>query len=1327
MISTPKRKSSIISNSAVKKSNSRSKSLSTQNNFLNTSINNNNNNNSNILNNSVASIQSTNIEVHVRIRPANKAEQLVNSQLLVNSIGLNKLKLTNNKDLKEYFFDRVYSTETNQIEIYNSAVDNLLRKSLEGFNLCLLAYGQTGSGKTYTMGSNYVDDSNSNSIGIIPRLANSLFEFIDSNASNTNIESENNYEYIVKASFLELYNEEIRDLLCIKTSPKQLIIKEDKKGNINIPALSEHIVCDSKDCIELLWKGSLNRKVGSTYQNDVSSRSHAIFILNITKTNSITKQIQNFKISIVDLAGSEKLKKSGATGERMKEGISINSGLFSLSKVVMALSEDQKHIPFRDSKLTRLLKDSLGGNSLTLMIACISPCEANIEETINTLNYASFARNIKVKPKRNFQEDEVESLKRENNELKEKINMLEDNSTMLNEIKKLNRINKLLKDKVKLYENNNNNNNNIDRGLYDKETQNAFIKDDFLHSITEKTLENDYIENYENEEGLGSDFNEEKINNNTLINTDKSSDKLKILDQLLKEDEIREDEIKKESLNLKDEIAIMKERERIIMNKLEHAALILGEQGRNILANSSPEEDLEKITERSNYNNNYKNAVINNTSLNNLANNSKEKTLISQLQKKELELQRYKLLLEKHMKQNILNNLNNKDNNLNNVNNDSKDDKSSIVSGGNISNINKIMETEYGNNNINSFENANAIMTSNNVNNTHNNTNIIDNSSFSKPHSSYFDKLKTFQEALKSKILEAEMFKKKMLIEKNEEISAVKRNLTDKDKEIKKLIKINEKNEMMLEMTVKEIDNLKQEIHKRNNSSDKRYSSINNNTNYGNAEKRKSVSKDKDLSDSNISKDDIVRRDTKRKVSVNKIPNFINNSNNNNIIDKDNNIRARPPSLMPINKENNISSNTNKKISVAKKDSKNSINNIVKIRDSKEKNKSNTKNNSATNNSNSRPSSYKKYSNNNSLKPQIPCFIDTKEQFILSNISIYVKKLDELFNEKTKLLKKNESWNKERDELINNKTTSNKNNEDLQKQKQVNSKIMNLELKINNNNIAIEKIESEINNTETEIKENLSKMDKRINQMKNFIIKENEVNNNNDYNKDKNIHESTHKDGNEININVKKALDFSNNSNKDREHNIIKETEEYLNNNNNNSTVNDEQIYNYQIAPNSSKAKIFELEEKLVFIELENMCKDKRINELEVILKEKIDFYEEQLLMMSTVNADNYLETISSPKNNNTFALSDYYNYNNIHNDDGDDGEDNSKSLCEVINEEKAKKKDSKAKLNIMDQYSTNLGVNINVNVVNKSNNEEIKEVNKKVLNKPFIPIKKKK
>ena len=253
--------------------------------------------------------------------------------------------------------------------------------------------------------SNILEDEQ----GIIPRVIQQIFEMIKQRPDT---------EFMVRVSFLEIYNETIKDLLSPSTSTKTIHIREDEKKGIILVGIKEELVTSFDDMIGCLEAGSLYRTVGSTLMNEVSSRSHSIFTIFLdqrlkvkgeevsaeeTAPSGSDQSYMTAKFHLVDLAGSERTKRTGAVGVRFKEAVQINCGLLALGNVISALGDEKKkahitHVPYRDSKLTRLLQDSLGGNSRTLMVACVSPADSNFEETLNTLKYANRARNIKNKP-----------------------------------------------------------------------------------------------------------------------------------------------------------------------------------------------------------------------------------------------------------------------------------------------------------------------------------------------------------------------------------------------------------------------------------------------------------------------------------------------------------------------------------------------------------------------------------------------------------------------------------------------------------------------------------------------------------------------------------------------------------------------------------------------------------------------------------------------------------------------------------------------------------------------------------------------------------------
>uniref|UniRef100_A0A8C8HD69 Kinesin motor domain-containing protein n=1 Tax=Oncorhynchus tshawytscha TaxID=74940 RepID=A0A8C8HD69_ONCTS len=296
---------------------------------------------------------------------------------------------------KAFTYDYVFDPTTEQEEVFNSAVSPLLCGLFKGYHATVLAYGQTGSGKTFSMGGTYTSaQENEPTVGVIPRVVRMIFQ---------EREKHTDCEFSLAVSYLEIYNEDILDLLCpsvSKDKPSTINIREDPKEGIKIVGLTEREVFSANEMVGCLELGNSARTVGSTAMNAASSRSHAIFTITLEQRRGADKSVFSI-LHLVDLAGSERQKKTKAEGDRLKEGISINRGLLSLGNVISALGDESKKgtfVPYRDSKLTRLLQDSLGGNSHTLMIACVSPADSNIEETINTLRYADRARKIKNKP-----------------------------------------------------------------------------------------------------------------------------------------------------------------------------------------------------------------------------------------------------------------------------------------------------------------------------------------------------------------------------------------------------------------------------------------------------------------------------------------------------------------------------------------------------------------------------------------------------------------------------------------------------------------------------------------------------------------------------------------------------------------------------------------------------------------------------------------------------------------------------------------------------------------------------------------------------------------
>lgn len=325
------------------------------------------------------------VQVALRIRPLVESEISRGCQLCLDTIPNESQVQVRGTD-RAFTYNFVFGPEHSQSYIYDSAVKGLVARLFKGYNITVLAYGQTGSGKTYSMGTAYTGDGN---MGVIPRAINDIFD---------TVKEMENWDFRIVVSFMELYKEQLYDLLA--TNKCAVDIREDGKV-IRIPGLTEIQVSSVDDTTKCLMQGSSCRATGATAMNKQSSRSHAIFTVTVHQQNRDQNLSMTSKFHLVDLAGSERSKKTKTSGERFKEGVDINRGLLALGNVISALGEEghqKSYISYRDSKLTRLLQDSLGGNSITLMIACVSPADYNLEETLSTLRYADRARRIKNKP-----------------------------------------------------------------------------------------------------------------------------------------------------------------------------------------------------------------------------------------------------------------------------------------------------------------------------------------------------------------------------------------------------------------------------------------------------------------------------------------------------------------------------------------------------------------------------------------------------------------------------------------------------------------------------------------------------------------------------------------------------------------------------------------------------------------------------------------------------------------------------------------------------------------------------------------------------------------
>uniref|UniRef100_A0ABI7XJJ5 Kinesin-like protein n=1 Tax=Felis catus TaxID=9685 RepID=A0ABI7XJJ5_FELCA len=284
---------------------------------------------------------------------------------------------------KPYVFDRVLPPSTTQEQVYNACAKQIVKDVLEGYNGTIFAYGQTSSGKTHTMEGKLHDPQ---LMGIIPRIAHDIFDHIYS--------MDENLEFHIKVSYFEIYLDKIRDLLDV--SKTNLAVHEDKNRVPYVKGCTERFVSSPEEVMDVIDEGKANRHVAVTNMNEHSSRSHSIFLINIKQENVETEKKLSGKLYLVDLAGSEKVSKTGAEGAVLDEAKNINKSLSALGNVISALAEGTKtHVPYRDSKMTRILQDSLGGNCRTTIVICCSPSVFNEAETKSTLMFGQRAKTIK--------------------------------------------------------------------------------------------------------------------------------------------------------------------------------------------------------------------------------------------------------------------------------------------------------------------------------------------------------------------------------------------------------------------------------------------------------------------------------------------------------------------------------------------------------------------------------------------------------------------------------------------------------------------------------------------------------------------------------------------------------------------------------------------------------------------------------------------------------------------------------------------------------------------------------------------------------------------
>ncbi|KAI0132107.1 P-loop containing nucleoside triphosphate hydrolase protein [Xylariales sp. AK1849] len=330
------------------------------------------------------------IKVVARFRPQNKIELASGGQPIVSFDGDDTCSLQSAEATGTFTFDRVFAMTGRQVDIFDYSIKPTVDDILNGYNGTVFAYGQTGAGKSYTMMGTSIEDEEGK--GVTPRIIEQIFSSI--------MTSPPTIEYTVRVSYMEIYMERIRDLLAPEKD--NLPIHEEKNRGVYVKGLLEIYVSSVQEVFEVMRRGGNARAVAATNMNQESSRSHSIFVITITQKNVETGSAKSGQLFLVDLAGSEKVGKTGASGQTLEEAKKINKSLSALGMVINSLTDGKSsHIPYRDSKLTRILQESLGGNSRTTLIINCSPSSYNDAETLSTLRFGMRAKSIKNKAKIN--------------------------------------------------------------------------------------------------------------------------------------------------------------------------------------------------------------------------------------------------------------------------------------------------------------------------------------------------------------------------------------------------------------------------------------------------------------------------------------------------------------------------------------------------------------------------------------------------------------------------------------------------------------------------------------------------------------------------------------------------------------------------------------------------------------------------------------------------------------------------------------------------------------------------------------------------------------
>ncbi|XP_071387506.1 uncharacterized protein [Centroberyx affinis] len=349
------------------------------------------------------------IRVFCRIRPVSRNEAVQGGAIVVEKLDDFSVNLETPRGPREFQFDKVFSAESSQEDLFHDT-NRLIQSAMDGYNVCIFAYGQTGSGKTFTM----VGDKEQKNPGIMPRAFNAIFDIIQENSTK--------FDFKVSAYMLELYNDKLQDLFVSPageahaqaqshSQPRRVEIKRNRKGVVFAQGAETKEASSAQELYALFQQACANRHISATKMNVESSRSHLIVGIMVESRNLTNGSVSCGKLSLVDLAGSERAAKTGAKDHQLKEANSINKSLSALGDVISALSSELPHVPYRNSKLTQVMQDSLGGNAKTLMIVNISPSECNLDETLTSLIYATRVKAITNNAQRNLESKEIAQLK----------------------------------------------------------------------------------------------------------------------------------------------------------------------------------------------------------------------------------------------------------------------------------------------------------------------------------------------------------------------------------------------------------------------------------------------------------------------------------------------------------------------------------------------------------------------------------------------------------------------------------------------------------------------------------------------------------------------------------------------------------------------------------------------------------------------------------------------------------------------------------------------------------------------------------------------------